>query len=176
VRSVQTFHGIASNRVYSVVSGNDALYAGTLGGLSRISARLEVRNYSRDNSGLRHNWVNAVLRAGEDLWIGTYGGGVQRLQRDTVWQDATAASGQLHINPGALFRLGKLVLAGSLEAGLIVIRMDNLASVEVRSGLPSFNVTSFAADETHLYVGTDHGLIRYKISDLESLLEGREKR
>lgn len=176
VSSLYAFHGLPSNHLYSLAPSRDGLYIGTLAGLSHVTRQEPPRNYSRDNSPLRHNWVNAALVVGHDLWLGTYGGGIQILQEHNRWRDVAGELSHLHVNPSAMLLHNRKVYAGSLEAGFIIIDTETLNWAQVRAPLPSQNVNSFAADPRFLYVGTDRGLVRFSHEDLSLAPMGQASR
>lgn len=169
VRSLYAFHGLPSNHIFSLAPFRRGVILGTLSGLSYVSDAEPPRNFSSDNSEMRHNWVNAVLSVGQDVWLGTYGGGVQILKGGNQWRDVAEQLSQLHINPTALFLHKQWVFAGSLEAGLFVIDVNTLEWSQILNPLPSRNVTSFAVDDQFLYVGTDRGLVRFSRGEIENL-------
>ncbi len=92
--------------------------------------------------------------------IGTYGAGVLSLDSAGKFHPFEVASGRLEINPNAMLVTENTVLAGSLGDGLYVYDRQASRWSVIRNGLPSLNVTAFAAANGYIYVGTDNGLVR----------------
>jgi ligand-binding sensor domain-containing protein len=56
------------------------------------------------------------------------------------------------------------VYAGSLSNGIYVYDRGAGRWHNLRAGLPSANVTAFAAHGGYIYAGTDNGLVRFRES------------
>ena len=159
-RSMYAFHGLVNNHVYALGASGDELMAGTLGGLSQLNQGDVKFNYTTSSSNLKHNWITAVVPVGPEWMVGTYGAGVLELDAAGHFHSFETASAPIEINPNAMLVTSSYVLAGSLGQGLYVFdRQSNRWSV-IRNGLPSLNVTAFAAANGYLFIGTDNGLVR----------------
>ena len=159
-RSMYAFHGLVNNHVYALGASGDELMAGTLGGLSQLSQGDVKFNYTTSSSNLKHNWITAVARVGSEWMVGTYGAGVLGLDASGHFHSFETASGPLEINPNAMLVTPSYVLAGSLGQGLYLYHRQSGRWSVIRNGLPSLNVTAFAAANGYLLIGTDNGLVR----------------
>lgn len=164
--SLYAFQGLVNNHVYALAAdpATDHVLAGTLGGLSVLDAEQVRRNLTAANSGLKHNWVTALAQTGPGEWLaGTYGAGVMRVSGDGTFTAIDLPEGlrrDLVINPNALLVTPTHVYAGTLGQGMLVYTAATGRWTSVTSGLPSLNVTAFAARDGELYVGTENGLVR----------------
>jgi ligand-binding sensor domain-containing protein len=66
----------------------------------------------------------------------------------------------VEINPNAMLVTRDHVLAGTLGDGLLVYNRKTSRWRTIATGLPSLNVTAFAASGGTLYIGTDNGLVK----------------
>ena len=173
--SLYAFQGLVNNHVYtlgaapdSTRTGTDQLLAGTLGGLSLLEAGSVRRNFTAANSTLKHNWITALAPLPLGAWlVGTYGAGITTL---TPHPDGSAtfspialptgAPRDLVVNPNALLVTPTHIYAGTLGHGLLVLSKSTGLWAQVERGLPSLNITAFAARNGQLYIGTDNGLVR----------------
>ena len=164
--SLYAFQGLVNNHVYALAAdpATDHVLAGTLGGLSMLDAEQVRRNLTAANSGLKHNWITAVAQAAPGEWlVGTYGAGVQRVSAEGAFSAIDLPAGMRHdlvINPNALLVTPTHVYAGTLGHGMLVYSVASGRWTSVTAGLPSLNVTAFAARDGELYVGTENGLVR----------------
>jgi len=166
--SMYAFHGLVNNHVYALgVSGNE-LMAGTLGGLSRLDEGDVKFNYTTSSSNLKHNWITSIVRVGSEWMVGTYGAGVLALDSSGRFHPFASVSGALEINPNAMLVTENYVLAGSLGQGLYVYDRHSQRWSVIRNGLPSLNVTAFAAANGYIFIGTDNGLVRIPEQKLHS--------
>jgi len=159
-RSMYAFQGLVNNHVYALGVSGDALVAGTLGGLSLLNKGDVQFNYTTASSGLKHNWITAVVPVGQEWMVGTYGAGILGLDRSGHFHSFEHATGDLEINPNAMLVTHDHVFAGTLGHGLYVYDRESERWFAIEQGLPSSNVTAFAAANGYLYVGTDNGLVR----------------
>ena len=159
-RSMYAFHGLVNNHVYALGVSGDELLAGTLGGISQLNQGDVRANYTTATSNLKHNWITAVVRAGQEWMVGTYGAGVLGLDDAGRFHSFEIASAPLEINPNAMLVTSSYVLAGTLGDGLYLYDRSSGRWSVIRNGLPSLNVTAFAAANDYIYVGTDNGLVR----------------
>ena len=163
--SLYAFEGLVNNHVYALAAdpATDHVLAGTLGGLSMLDAEQVRRNLTVQNSGLKHNWITALAQSGPGEWlVGTYGAGVLRLSAQGAFAPMDLPAGLRHdlvINPNALLITPTHFYAGTLGEGMLVYSKAKGRWTAVTFGLPSLNVTSFAARDGELYIGTDNGLV-----------------
>lgn len=159
-RSMYAFHGLVNNHVYALGVSGDELMAGTLGGLSQLAKGDVQVNYTTASSGLRHNWITAVVPVDSEWMIGTYGAGILGLDHQGHFHPFEIATGHFEVNPNAMLVTERHVFAGTLGSGLYVFDRPSERWFTIEAGLPSSNVTAFAASNGYLYVGTDNGLVR----------------
>src|SRR5262249_7574970 len=159
-RSMYSFHGLVNNHVYALAASDDELLAGTLGGLSALQKGFVKSNFTAGNSGLKQNWITAVALVGDEWMIGTYGSGVMALDSTGHIHPFEVATAPVEINPNAMLVTKDHVFAGTLSQGMYVYDRAKQRWSVVKDGLPSQNVTAFAAGAGFLYVGTDNGLVR----------------
>jgi ligand-binding sensor domain-containing protein len=170
-QSLYTFQGLANNHVYALSAEPDSprVFAGTLGGVSILDGQTVLQNVTLRNSSLQRNWITAIARVpqsgdqlGEqDLWfVGTYGGGVVQMDAAGRVVASQNPAPNAVINPNALLRTAQHVFAGSLDDGLLVYSLSNRRWTQITAGLPSRNVTAFAARNGELYIGTANGIVR----------------
>ncbi len=175
--SLYAFQGLVNNHVYALGSSADSgqLLAGTLGGLSILESNSVHRNLTATNSGLKHNWITAILPLPANAWlIGTYGAGLQQLSSDGSFTAIDLPAGTPHdliINPNAILATPGHIYAGTLDHGLLVYSAASGRWSNITRGLPSLNVTAFAARNGQLYIGTENGLVRIAESKLEAQLQ-----
>lgn len=167
-RSMYAFHGLVNNHVYALGASGNELMAGTLGGLSELERGDVKLNYTTATSNLKHNWITAVSKVGSEWMVGTYGAGVLGLDSSGRFHSFQTASGPIEINPNALLVTNDYVLAGSLGSGLYLYDRQSERWSVIRDGLPSLNVTAFAATNGYIYIGTDNGLVRIPEQKLHS--------
>ena len=159
-RSMYAFHGLVNNHVYALGVSGDELMAGTLGGLSLLDQGNVKVSYTTTTSNLKHNWITAVVRVGDEWMVGTYGAGVLALDSSGQFRRFETASGAIEVNPNAMLVTHDYVLAGTLGQGLYSYHRQTGRWSVIRNGLPSLNVTAFAAANGYIYIGTDNGLVR----------------
>lgn len=165
MQSIYAFHGLANNKVFALQPVSDPggsatrLAVGTLGGISIVGERRVVDRITPENSGLPIHWITALLDYEGSLLIGTYGGGLSLLTPEGGWLEMPPEVRDIEINPNALLLDDDLLLAGTLDRGLIILRRDTDRWEVLRDGLPSLNVTALAADPRRYYIGTDNGLL-----------------
>jgi ligand-binding sensor domain-containing protein len=158
--SIYAFQGLVNNHVYALGANGDELVAGTLGGLSLLTAGSVRRNLTTATSGLKHNWITGLAAVGNEWLVGTYGAGVMRLGADGSVTPTEATIPGLVVNPTAIVADGRLVLAGTLGQGLMVGDATGTRWRTVTAGLPSLNVTALAIHNGIVYVGTENGLVK----------------
>jgi hypothetical protein len=170
--SLYAFQGLVNNHVYALAArlGSAQLVAGTLGGLSILQSEAVQRNLTVANSGLKHNWVTALLPTPNDTYlVGTYGAGLQTLDREGHFASVELPSGtprDLIINPNALYATSTHLYAGTLAHGMLVYSNATGRWTQIANGLPSLNVTAFAARQDELVIGTENGLVRIPEANL----------
>ncbi len=162
--SLYAFHGLVNNHVYSLAGVGSKLYAGTLGGLSVVEQGAVKAGFTTANSSLQHNWVSAIAADGADLFVGTYGEGVARVDAGGAWHSFTETRGAM-VNPNAMALTNDRLYVGTLEHGLFVYDRAARSWDRLTAGLPSLCVTALVISQSHLYIGTDNGLVR--VAELE---------
>jgi ligand-binding sensor domain-containing protein len=100
--------------------------------------------------------------------VGTYGAGVLAMDTSGRFRSFETASGPMIVNPNAMLVTPSYVLAGSLGQGLYVFDRKWGRWSVIRNGLPSLNVTAFAAANGYIFIGTDNGLVRIPEQKLHS--------
>jgi ligand-binding sensor domain-containing protein len=162
--SLYVFQGLANNHVYALAAepGSGRVMAGTLAGISVLEDGNVARNVTLKNSGLKRNWITAIVRVNDAHWlVGTYGGGVVEMNDAGQVQAMDGMPREFRsavINPNAMLVTAQHVLAGSLTDGLLVYDRATQRWSQVTAGLPSKNVTAFAARDGEIYVGTENGV------------------
>ena len=169
--SLYAFQGLVNNHVYALANtASGQLLAGTLGGISILKSNAVQRNLTVANSGLKHNWITALLPMPDSsVLVGTYGAGLESLDSQGNFTPIELPAGtarDLVINPNALFATSSHIYAGTLGHGLLVYSMASSRWSAIVNGLPSLNVTAFAARDGELYVGTENGLVRIPEADI----------
>lgn len=173
--SLYAFQGLVNNHVYALAStgSSDQLLAGTLGGISILKANVVERNLTVANSALKHNWITALLPMPDNtVLVGTYGAGLETLDSQGRFVPIELPSGTprdpggLVINPDALYATSSHVYAGTLGNGMLVYSDSTGRWFAVTTGLPSLNVTAFAARGGEIYIGTENGLVRIPEANL----------
>ena len=174
--SLYAFQGLVNNHVYALAStgGSGQLLAGTLGGISILNSNLKSnvveRNLTVANSGLKHNWITALLPTPDNtVLVGTYGAGVETLDSQGHFNPIELPTGtprNLVINPNALYAIASHLYAGTLGHGMLVYSVASGRWSAITNGLPSLNVTAFAARAGKIYIGTENGLVRIPEANL----------
>ena len=170
--SLYAFQGLVNNHVYALAStsGSGQLIAGTLGGISILRSNVVERNLTVANSGLKHNWITALLPMPDNsTLVGTYGAGLETLDSQGRFAPIELPSGtprDLVINPNALYATSTHIYAGTLGNGMLVYSIATGRWSAVTTGLPSLNVTAFAARTGEIYIGTENGLVRISEANL----------
>ena len=149
--SLYAFQGLVNNHVYALASTGSSgqLLAGTLGGISILKSNGVERNLTAANSSLKHNWITSLLPIpGNAVLVGTYGAGVETFDSQGHFTPVELASGtprNMVINPNALYATTSHIYAGTLSDGMLVYSVASGRWSTITSGLPSLNVTAFAA-------------------------------
>jgi ligand-binding sensor domain-containing protein len=169
--SLYAFQGLVNNHVYALAAAAPGrLIAGTLGGISILQSQSVQRNLTVTNSGLKHNWITALLSTPSgDTLIGTYGAGLQTLNAAGQVTSIAMPSGtpkDLIINPNALYATPTHLYAGTLAHGMLVYTIATGHWANIMDGLPSRNVTAFAARAGTVTIGTENGLVRIPEANL----------
>ncbi|WP_158787269.1 hypothetical protein [Granulicella sp. L46] len=170
--SLYAFQGLVNNHVYALASAGPSgqLLAGTLGGLSILKSNAVERNLTVSNSSLKHNWITALLPSTDNTTlVGTYGAGVETLDSQGHFTPIELPPGMprnLVINPNALYATASHIYAGTLGNGMLVYSVASGRWSAVTNGLPSLNITAFAARAGQIYIGTENGLVRIPEANL----------
>jgi ligand-binding sensor domain-containing protein len=170
--SLYAFQGLVNNHVYALASvgGQGQLLAGTLGGISVLRSKSVERNFTVTNSGLKHNWITALLPMPDNsVLVGTYGAGLETMDSQGRFAPMELPAGmtrQLVVNPNALYATTSHIYAGTLGNGMLVYSIATGRWSAIATGLPSLNVTAFAARDGEIYIGTENGLVRMPEANL----------
>jgi ligand-binding sensor domain-containing protein len=170
--SLYAFQGLVNNHVYALANAaSGELLAGTLGGISILRSNKVQRNLTITNSALSHNWITALLPMPDSkVLVGTYGAGLEALDSEGNFSPIELPAGtprDLVINPNAVYATSSHLYAGTLGHGLLVYSLASNRWSAIVTGLPSLNVTAFAARDGELYVGTENGLVRIPEATLQ---------
>ena len=165
--NLSSFQGLANDHVYALAAdpGSSMALVGTLAGVSVVDHLSVTSSLSLRNSSLPRNWITAIVRvsgpAAQPAWfVGTYGGSVVELDAAGHVTRLDTPTPTAIINPNALLVTTDHVLAGTLDRGLLVYNRATQHWAQITSGLPSLNVTAFAARSGEIYVGTANGIVR----------------
>jgi ligand-binding sensor domain-containing protein len=167
IRSIYAFHGLVNNKVFclqplsslGLTDADSLLAVGTLGGINLLKGYNVADQITPDNSELPIHWITALAEYEGGLLIGTYGAGLSLRERDGTWPEMPGQVRDVEINPNALLVDSDIVLAGTLDRGLIVHRRATARWEYKREGIGSLNVTAFSTDGQRYYIGTDNGLL-----------------
>jgi ligand-binding sensor domain-containing protein len=159
-RSLNAFHGLASNHLYTSARVGDRLFVGSLNGLNELEGLRVVRTFQTSNSRLSHNWVSALAAVGSTLYIGTYGGGVDALLPSGEMINFASLIGKFSVNPNAMHFDGERLYVGTLEQGVWILNVQTDTWSHFTQGLGSSNVTAITSNARAIYFGTDRGLTR----------------
>jgi ligand-binding sensor domain-containing protein len=157
-RSVNAFHGLASNHLYTSARIGNRLFVGSLNGLNELEGLRVVRTFQTANSRLSHNWVSALAVVGSTLYIGTYGGGVDALLASGEMVNFAGLIGKFDVNPNAMHFDGERLYVGTLSQGVWMLDVRTDTWSRFTQGLSATNVTAITSDAQAVYFGTDHGL------------------
>jgi ligand-binding sensor domain-containing protein len=103
------------------------------------------------------------------MLVGTYGAGLEILDsrgRFTPIELPAGTPRDLVINPNALYATSSHIYAGTLGNGMLIYSVASGRWSAVTGGLPSLNVTAFAARAGEVYIGTENGLVRIPEANL----------
>jgi ligand-binding sensor domain-containing protein len=161
-RSLTTFHGLASNHLYTTAVSGSRLFVGSLAGLIELEGLRVVRTYKTSNSRLSHDWVTALAAAEGTLYVGTNGGGVDALLPTGEWVSFAndREAGKFEVNPNAMYFDGERLYVGTGDKGLLVYNTRARSWKRISAGLSSPSVTAITSDDRYVYVGTMNGLVR----------------
>lgn len=159
-RSLYAFQGLVNNHVYALAASGNQLMAGTLGGISVLGNEDVGLSYTTANSTLKLNWITALVRVGEGWMLGTYGAGVLGLDGEGRFYGMGEATGPFDVSFNGMLVTPRRVFAGTLGRGMYVYDRGSGRWTQIEGGLPSANVTAFAAHDGYVYIGTDNGLVR----------------
>jgi ligand-binding sensor domain-containing protein len=160
-RSIYTFHGLANNHVYCLAEFDGKLFAGTLGGLSMIEGNRVTRNFTVDNSKLRHNWITSLLPVGNRLYIGTFGGGMSAINSAGDFIGLGPGAEYANINNSAMIMIDNKIVSGAFAEGLMVYDPGSEKWLTGGPRLGSNNVMSLIKWDSNggrVAVGADSGL------------------
>jgi ligand-binding sensor domain-containing protein len=161
-RSLTSFHGLASNHLYTSAVAGSRLFIGSLAGLIELEGLRVVRTYKTSNSHLSHDWVTALAEADGTLYVGTNGGGVDALLPTGEWISFANDRdvGKFEVNQNAMYFDGERLYVGTGDKGLLVYNTRARSWKRLSAGLPSPSVTAITSDDRYVYIGTMNGLAR----------------
>ena len=161
-RSLTSFHGLASNHLYTSAVAGARLFVGSLAGLIELEGLRVVRTYKTSNSHLSHDWVTALAEADGTLYIGTNGGGVDALLPTGEWVSFASDRdvGKFEVNQNAMYFDGERLYVRTGDRGLLVYNTRARSWKRLSAGLPSPSVTAITSDDRYVYIGTMNGLAR----------------
>jgi ligand-binding sensor domain-containing protein len=165
--SLSSFQGLANDHVYALAAdpGSSTALVGTLAGVSVVDHLNVTSSLSLRNSSLPRNWITAIARVGsaatQPIWlVGTYGASVVQMDAAGHITRLDTPTPTAIINSNALLVTPQHVLAGTLDAGLLVYNRATQHWAQITAGLPSLNVTAFATRGDEVYIGTANGIVR----------------
>lgn len=170
-KSIYAFHGLVNNHVYSMANDGKQVFLGTLGGISMLSGMQVTESWTRMNSGLKRNWVNALAVVDHELYVGTYGSGLQIRSASGEWREAILE--EFEVNPNGFFFDGRYFFCGTLDRGFYFYDVSSKTWKHFEKGLPGQSVTAFVADSHHVYAATDHGILQISYDKLNTLADSR---
>jgi ligand-binding sensor domain-containing protein len=165
--NLSSFQGLANDHVYALAAepSSSTAFVGTLAGVSVVDHLSVTSSLSLRNSSLPRNWITAIARVSggmaQPVWfIGTYGGSVVQLDAAGHVTRLDTPAPTAIINSNALLVTPEHVLAGTLDGGMLVYNRATQHWTQITAGLPSLNVTAFAARGGEVYIGTANGIVR----------------
>ena len=159
-RSINAFHGLASNHLYCTAAAGSRLFVGSLAGLIEAEGLRVTRTYKTSNSRLSHDWVTALCEAAGTLYIGTNGGGVDALLPTGEWINYSDEIGRFEVNQNAMHFDGERLYVGTSQQGLLSYNTRGHRWTRITQGLPSQNITAIASDDRFIYAGSLNGMTR----------------
>ena len=152
----------------------DALWIGTDSAVFRFDGSRFVRLGTSD--GLAEGPVQAITQDLQgDVWIGT-ANGLSRVRdgkvSPTPGASALVGSSIRSLLPGGA---GQLWI-GTQDGGLLRFKEGGLVPFTTRNGLPDDSINSLLESGGSLWMGTDNGVFRVAVTELEAVAEGRKVR
>jgi ligand-binding sensor domain-containing protein len=144
------------------------VWVGSLHGLYRFDPRTHAFHRESVATGaLPVDWVTAIEPWGDGVVVGTYHGGLSWSDAAGERFDIERESRAAHalpagwVNPHAMQWLSGTLFIGTLERGLVVGDKGRWSHLGVADGLPSADVTDFAAAGARTaWIATRGGLAR----------------
>ncbi len=167
VSQISKKDSLASNFVKSLLVDDEELWVGTDSGLTLLKDNKFVRTYTKENSKLSSNGINALFNDGEkSLWIATSDGLYQYQKQDEI----------LSKHPKSDLLAGNRILsvfkdkAGDLwigaYGGVSHLGKSKFITCSKEDGLPSNSVFGiYSADDGKLWVATYGGVVVIDESD-----------
>ena len=148
----QASNGLYGGHVYSMVSINENIFAGTNG--SVFMSKDNAVSWTSVNAGLSGNFVNSLIAEGNNLFVATNGGGTYySSDNGTTWTSINFATNNSMIRLAAI---GTTVYAFSNIGALYSIPNGSNTGTLISTGLS--NPFSFEATGTKLLIGTQSGM------------------
>ncbi|HXG91606.1 MAG TPA: hypothetical protein VNN73_04460 [Blastocatellia bacterium] len=159
-RSLNAFHGLASNHLFASAAIGPRLFVGSNAGLVELDGLRVIRTYKVSNSRLSDEWVTALANVDGTLYIGTNEGGVDALLPTGEWVSFADQVGKFEVSQNAIHFDGERLYVGTGEKGLLVYNVRAHHWTQVSAGLTSQTVIAITSDDQFVYVGTMNGLAR----------------
>lgn len=165
-------NGLVDNIVYAIMAGRDGkVWIGTNGGISIFDGN-EMSSYSL-SGGVLTNVVTTFFEDEEgNLWIGTFDGlflyenGNIREKHSKMFLEGCQISSIYSLDADEL-------LVGTYGAGLKRIKGNETYAIDREEGLPSRTVVHMNADHLgNLWIGSDRGIIKVGLGDLNAVAGG----
>lgn len=158
-----TADGLANEIILSVYGTNDAIFAGTAGGLSRYNLQTgEFEKTFTVEDGLANNIVQSVFLDSKDrLWVASRSGGLHILEDNELNQIKLPNEVSAAIFLTTFEDKSGNIWVGSLESGLISIKPDSsIIHYTTVDGLPTNIIHCFYQDpDGGFWIGTEEGLV-----------------
>lgn len=144
-----------------------AVWVGSLHGLFRLDEESgEYDRYTVSSGDLPVDWVTALTTLDGEVVAGTYHGGLSWFGDEVrVEREGRAGVPSGWVNPHAMRRIGGRLFVGTLERGLMIGRRGDWATLSLRDGLPSDDVTDVLPDGGGAaWVATRGGLAKISLA------------
>ncbi|MCW0483008.1 two-component regulator propeller domain-containing protein [Gaoshiqia sediminis] len=177
-------NSLSHNTINSIYNEGDVLWVGTAGGgLNRITGmgkQVERFYFDANNpASIGSDFVTSIYRDGrKNLWLGTWGAGLFRLvsQKEKTFEnfhfDPDSANSLCSEFVSSVIGMGDGQLLVGTLGGLDLFNIDQKSFVHLheRMKVPDpFEVGCLLLDrESHLWIGTRHGLYRLDAAQLKT--------
>ena len=153
----QINNGLVNLNIYSLVSGEEGIYAGTFGGGMYFLSN-NSDSWIPVNDGLSAPKINALLRKENKIFAGTEGGGVFiSSDNGENWIGGNAGLEDVYVK--SLLTKDNKIFAGTL-GGIFVSSDEGVSWIESNAGLTDLYVNVLTAKEEYIFAGTYDGIFR----------------